>query len=176
MAPERLPERILVPFPTQSALSGIGRNENESWYRRSFRVPRSFGDRRIVLHFGAVTHAATVSVNGRRVGRHAGSYDAFSFDVTDAVRRRGRNTVVVRVSDPMAYGGGQPVGKQASAPISVLFTASTGIWQTVWLEAVDRRLGRLVAGHAGLLDEEHDGDDDGHVGQDGDELQGVHRA
>ncbi len=136
--PARLPERILVPFPVQSALSGVGRNEPQSWYRRTFRLPRSFGSRRVVLHFGAVTHAATVFVNGRRVGRHAGSYDAFSFDVTGAVRRRGRNTLVVRVSDPMAYGGGQPVGKQIGNPVSVLFTASTGIWQTVWLEAVDR--------------------------------------
>jgi hypothetical protein len=130
-----LPETVLVPYPLQSALSGIKRQEQRSWYRRGFRVPRGWRGRRVLLHFGAVTHRATVYVNGRRVGSHRGSYDAFSFDVTRALRP-GLNELLVRVEDPLAYGGGQPVGKQSVTAVSVVHTASSGIWQTVWLEPV----------------------------------------
>ena len=132
-----LAETILVPYPMQSALSGIARQEKRTWYRRRFAVPAAWGGRRVILHFGAVTNQATVYVNGKRVGSHRGSYDAFSLDVTDALRESGRNELVVGVVDPLAYGGGQPVGKQNVAEVSVVHTASSGIWQTVWLEPVE---------------------------------------
>lgn len=133
----RLPETILVPFPMQSALSGIQRTERYAFYRRFFTVPRAWRGRRLLIHFGAVTYAATVYVNGHRVGAHHGSYDAFSFDVTRALKR-GRQELVVAVHDPGAYAGGQPVGKQNPVEVSIVHTASSGIWQTVWLEPVRR--------------------------------------
>ncbi len=131
-----LAETILVPYPMQSALSGIARQEKRTWYRRTFEVPAGWRSRRVILHFGAVTNQATVYVNGKLVGSHRGSYDAFSLDVTDALRASGPNELVVGVVDPLAYGGGQPVGKQNVVEVSVVHTASSGIWQTVWLEPV----------------------------------------
>ena len=80
--------QILVPFPVESALSGVMRpvSENERiWYRRSFEVPRKWRGRRLLLHFGAVDFEATVWVNGKEIGQHRGGYDAFSFDITDAL-------------------------------------------------------------------------------------------
>ncbi len=120
----------------QSALSGIKRQVQRSWYRRTFRVPKSWRGKRVLLNFGAVTFEATVYVNGRLVGAHRGSYDAFSFDITSALRPSGPNELIVGVHDPLATGGGQPVGKQFVNEVSVLHTASSGIWQTVWLEPV----------------------------------------
>lgn len=133
-----LAQTILVPFPTTAPLSGIGRDLRRMAYRRFFTVPRGWSGRKVVLRFGAVTHAATVFVNGRRVGAHRGSYDAFAFDVTPRLRRGARNELVVVVDDPGAQNAGQAVGKQFPASVAVFFTASPGIWQTVWLEAVGR--------------------------------------
>jgi beta-galactosidase/beta-glucuronidase len=85
--------QILVPFPVESALSGVMRrvSENERiWYRRTFEVPYKWHGRRVLLHFGAVDFEATVWVNGKEVGQHRGGYDAFSFDITDALNSSGR--------------------------------------------------------------------------------------
>ena len=84
-----LPERILVPYPVESALSGIMRHESTMWYRRTFSVPESWRGQRVVLNFGAVDYQATVSVNGHELATHKGGYDAFSVDVTDALTRHG---------------------------------------------------------------------------------------
>jgi hypothetical protein len=139
----RLRETILVPFPMQAALSGIERYERRSWYRRSFRVPPSWRGKRVQLNFGAVTHEATVWVNGRRIGFHKGSYDSFSFDITTALRR-GENELIVGVYDDITKGG-QPTGKQSPTSAGVFYTASSGIWQTVWIEPVERtHVSRLV--------------------------------
>jgi hypothetical protein len=132
--PEQLGERIRVPFPIQSALSGIMRTEPRSWYRRTFQVPNEWAGRRILLHFGAVNHEATVYLNGQKLGVHRGSYDNFSFDITDRLATSGDNELVVGVFDP-GFLGGQPVGKQFVSG-GILFTASSGIWQSVWLEPV----------------------------------------
>ena len=130
-----LTERIRVPFPIQSALSGIMRTEARMWYRRTFSVPGSWSGERILLHFGAVTHEAVVYVNGEEVGTHRGSYDAFSYDVTDLLVPSGDNELVVRVHDP-AGTEGEPVGKQFGLSAGILFLQCSGIWQPVWLEPV----------------------------------------
>jgi hypothetical protein len=145
-----LPETILVPFPTQSALSGIMRNQPSSWYRRSFTVPPEWRNRRVVLNFGAVTFSATVYVNGMQVGAHRGSYDGFSIDITDVLKplTTDSNELVIRVDDPM-LDGGQPLGKQRPEPSGVFYTASTGIWQSVWMEPV-------AAAHVTRLDQRPD--------------------
>jgi hypothetical protein len=128
-----LPERIVVPFPVESALSGIMRPAEKVWYRRTFAVPDSWAGRRILLHFGAVDWAARVWVNGTFVGEHRGGYDPFSMDITEALTE-GESEIIVHVSDPTM--GGQPRGKQHADPHGIWYTSCTGIWQTVWLEPV----------------------------------------
>ena len=131
--------KILVPFPVESALSGVmkGVSENDRlWYRRTFTVPRGWQKQRVLLHFGAVDWEATVFVNGRELGTHRGGYDAFSFDITDALKPGGEQEIVVSVFDP-TDAGTQPRGKQVRKPEGIFYTASSGIWQTAWLEPVN---------------------------------------
>jgi len=129
---------ILVPFPVESALSGVMRRlgyTQRLWYRRTFEVPESFRTGRLLLHFGAVDWEATVSVNGKQVTQHRGGYDPFTIDITDALRKEGPQEIVVSVWDPTDTGY-QPRGKQVLQTEGVWYTASSGIWQTVWLEPV----------------------------------------
>jgi glycosyl hydrolase family 2 len=139
---EDLAESILVPYPTESALSGIERHEDHMWYRRTFEVPASWqvgGGQRLRLHFGAVDHAATVWVNGTEVAEHTGGYTAFSVDVTDALASSGPQEIVVGVED-RTDATWQPVGKQRNVPDrGIFYTGSSGIWQTVWMEPVTAR-------------------------------------
>jgi hypothetical protein len=131
---QNLVESVLVPFPIESALSGIQRRQDRMWYRRTFTVPAAWAGRRVQLNFGAVDWQATVYVNGKQVGTHRGGYDAFSFDITPHLKG-GANELIVGVYDP-TDSGGQPVGKQRNNPKDIFYTASSGIWQTVWLEPV----------------------------------------
>ncbi len=136
--PRQFDGQILVPYPIESALSGVMKavgQENRLWYRRTFEVPRKWKDRRILLHFGAVDWDATVWVNGKELGNHRGGYDPFTFDVTDALKTRGPQEIILSVWDP-TNAGSQPRGKQVAKPRGIWYTAVTGIWQTVWLEPV----------------------------------------
>jgi hypothetical protein len=130
-----LPEQILVPFPVESALSGVGKRADRLWYRQTFTTPDKWSGRRVLLHFGAVDWETTVWVNGKQVGTHRGGYDPFHFDVTDALKPGGPQELVVGVFDPTS-GGPQPRGKQVNRPQGIYYTPTTGIWQTVWLEPV----------------------------------------
>ena len=129
--------QILVPFPVESALSGVTRRlsvTNTLWYRRTFVIPAAWAGQRVRLHFGAVDWQARVFVNGQRVGQHKGGYDGFSFDVTDRLKEAGEQELVVAVLDPTE--GDQPRGKQSRKPEGIFYTPTSGIWQTVWLEPV----------------------------------------
>ncbi|MFF1609027.1 LamG-like jellyroll fold domain-containing protein [Amycolatopsis sp. NPDC058278] len=130
-----LGERILVPYPVESALSGIMRHETNMWYRRTFQLPRDWRGQRILLHFQAVDYDTTVIVNGKTVSRHTGGYDAFSADVTDALTTARDQELIVGVADPNDQGG-QPIGKQRQPGDGIFYTPSSGIWQTVWMEPV----------------------------------------
>ncbi|MEV0347556.1 PA14 domain-containing protein [Nonomuraea sp. NPDC050680] len=130
-----LAERIVVPYPVESRLSGIGRHEERMWYRRTFEVPRSWSGERLLLHLDAVDWDATIYVNGKQVGTHKGGYDRITVDVTDALKRGGRQELVVGVADP-TDSGAQPIGKQRLDPSGIWYTAVSGIWQTVWMEPV----------------------------------------
>jgi hypothetical protein len=130
-----LPERILVPFPVESALSGVMKRAERLWYRRTFKVSEKWAGKRVLLHFGAVDWEATVWVNGKELGKHRGGYDPFSFDITDALKTSGEQELIVSVYDP-TDGGTQPRGKQVRKPGGIYYTPTTGIWQTVWLEPV----------------------------------------
>ncbi|WP_229074298.1 AbfB domain-containing protein [Actinoplanes sp. DH11] len=133
---QTLPERILVPYPVESALSGIMRNDNRDlmFYRRTFTVPSAWTGRRVQLHFGAVDFEATVWINGTLVTAHKGGYDRFEVDITPQLTS-GNNEIVVRVYDPTdGRGEEQPAGKQVNNPSGIFYTPTSGIWQTVWLE------------------------------------------
>ncbi|MBX9788430.1 MAG: glycoside hydrolase family 2 [Pirellulales bacterium] len=134
-----LGEQILVPFPIESALSGITRQTERAWYRRTFELPaewaKSQRNRRIWLRFGAVDWHARVWINGKPVGEHRGGYDPFGFDITDALKPDGPQELVVGVFDP-SDAGTQAHGKQHKKAEGIWYTPTTGIWQTVWLEPV----------------------------------------
>lgn len=149
---QELDEEILVPFPVESSLSGIERRDDrdQMWYRRTFSVPHSWlvptahpgngiknnpNSQRLQLRFEAVDWNATVYVNGQHVGTHDGGYDSFSFDVTDALNSDGEQELIVGVQDP-TDDRGQPIGKQRDDPGGIFYTASSGIWQSVWMEPV----------------------------------------
>ncbi len=137
--PSQWAGQILVPFPLESALSGVAQNLDEKsllWYRRRFSIPETWKGQQVRLHFGAVDWQATVYVNGRRIGVHRGGYDAFTFDITDALTWSGPEEIVVTVFDPTA--AEQPRGKQSRHPQGIFYAASSGIWQTVWLEPVSK--------------------------------------
>jgi len=126
---------ILVPYPVESALSGVRRAVTPAdrlWYRRTFSIPSEWRNQRIVLHFGAVDYECAVWINSAFVVAHRGGFDPFSIDVTEFLRD-GQNDLVVGVWDP-SNRGEQPRGKQHLKPQGIWYTAVTGIWQTVWLE------------------------------------------
>ena len=130
--------RILVPFPVESSLSGVGRSvgaANQLWYRRTFEVPETWKTRRILLNFEAVDWETTVWINGQKVGTHHGGYDPFFFDITGALKKEGLQEMVLSAWDPTDIGK-QPRGKQVREPRGIWYTAVTGIWGTVWLEPV----------------------------------------
>lgn len=129
--------QILVPFPLESALSGVKKPLQPSenlWYKKSFNKPALQNGEHLLLHFGAVDWQATVYVNGKETGQHAGGYQSFSQDITNALKD-GENEIVVKVFDPTSEGIG-PHGKQVLNPANIYYTPSSGIWQTVWLETV----------------------------------------
>lgn len=132
--------KILVPFPVESALSGVMTHFDEHsklWYHRTFSVPESWRGQRVRLHFGAVDWQCQVWVNGHYVGQHQGGYDPFTFDVTDALQWNNAADVVVSVTDP-TDDGDEPRGKQSRKPEGIFYTSTSGIWQTVWLEPVPK--------------------------------------
>ncbi len=142
--PQSWSKSIVVPFPIESALSGVMEPvspEQAAWYRRSISVPSEWKGRTL-LHFGAVDWETTVWLNGHELGTHRGGYDPFSFDITPHLQA-GKQELVVRVWDPTDTGT-QPRGKQVGKPSGIWYTPTTGIWQSVWIEPVpERSIGRV---------------------------------
>ncbi len=135
--------QILVPFPIESALSGVKRQldaDEALWYKCEFNVPEAWAGKNVRLNFGAVDYKADVYLNGStaryRVGTHTGGYTSFSYDIT-ARLQQGTNTLVVKVVDPTDVRT-QPTGKQRLnwEGTSIWYTPCSGIWQTVWIEPV----------------------------------------
>jgi beta-galactosidase/beta-glucuronidase len=135
---DSLPLQIAVPFCPESTLSGIGNTDfmPALWYRREVDVPPDWQGLRVLLHVGAVDYDSEAWVNGVSVGTHRGGYVPFTSDITSALRP-GRNVITICAEDdtrsPL-----QPSGKQSMRhePWGCYYTRTTGIWQTVWLEAV----------------------------------------
>ncbi|MFI6072441.1 LamG-like jellyroll fold domain-containing protein [Actinoplanes sp. NPDC051343] len=138
-AGQSLGERVLVPYPIESALSGIQRHEDRMWYRRTFTVPAGWkvgSGNRLELHFGAVDYDAKIYVNGTQVATHRGGYDGFDVDVTDALKGTGPQELIVWAED-LTDATGQPIGKQRrTSDHGIFYQGSSGIWRTVWMEPV----------------------------------------
>lgn len=134
-------QEILVPFAPESTLSGVGETDfiDTIDYHRVVEVPRDWAGRRILLHFGGVDFHADVFVNAAWVGSHTGGSSPFTLDVTHALRPGEPADLTVAVSDYI-NAGDQPGGKQSHYAKShgCYYTRTTGIWQTIWMEAVDR--------------------------------------
>ena len=129
---------ILVPYPVESALSGVMKPlkpDQRLWYRRTFTIPEGWKDQRLLLYFGAVDWETTVFLNGRELGSHRGGYDGFTFDLTKALKTGQSQELVVGVWDPTETSW-HLHGKQVLRPAGCSYTASSGIWQTVWMEPV----------------------------------------
>jgi len=132
---QTLASQILVPYPMESAISGVMKYSEFSWYRRTFTVPANWSAKHVILHLDAVDWQAAVYVNGSQVGLHQGGYDPFSYDITTYLNG-GTNELIVNVYSPVDNGG-QPRGKQTLYPGGIMYTSSSGIWQPAWLEPVD---------------------------------------
>ena len=135
--PDAYDGEIRVPFAIESCLSGVCKKitaKDRLWYRKAFTLPAGFAGKRVLLHFGAVDWECSVFVNKKEVAHHVGGYCPFSAEITGALQD-GENELVVKVYDPTDEGW-QNRGKQASESHGFWYTATSGIWQTVWLEAV----------------------------------------
>lgn len=132
-------QKIQVPFTFQSELSGIGDTgfHDLVWYRKSIEIPSDWQGKRTILHFGAVDYTATVWVNGKWAAFHEGGHTPFQADITELLEEE-HNQIILRVEDysqDVTLPRGKQYWKEDSA--SIFYTRTTGIWQTVWLEAVD---------------------------------------
>lgn len=138
--PKTFEGKILVPFAAESSLSGVMKTvgtENELWYETNFTVDTSWKNKDIILHFGAVDWKTEVWLNDIKIGTHTGGYAPFSFNITPFLKGKPQK-LIVKVWDP-SNDGTQPRGKQVKNPESIWYTPVTGIWQTVWLEPVNKK-------------------------------------
>lgn len=133
-------KKIVVPYVYQSELSGIGDRTPHDivWYKRKFSVEYTF-NQDVILHFGAVDYEADIYINGQHVIHHIGGHTSFEIDVTPFLCEAGSQTIVVRAFDGH-LDESIPRGKQIweEESVSIWYTNSTGIWQSVWLEVVDK--------------------------------------
>lgn len=132
---------INVPFAYEAGLSGIGVSEfhDTIWYRRTFTVPQDWDGRRVMLNFGAVDYTCNVWVNDHHILHHVGGQTGFSADITEALVS-GANSLRVRVDDyhkTLDIPRGKQFWKEESA--SIFYTATMGIWQSVWIEPVGQK-------------------------------------
>ena len=139
LKPEYHDGKILVPFSLESSLSGVMGTllEKQSlWYEKVFEILKSWKDKNILLHFGAVDWKCILYINDDKVGEHVGGYSAFYFNITQKLKRE-KNKITLKVFDPTDTNY-QPVGKQSLIPMEIWYTPISGIWQTVWLEPVNK--------------------------------------
>ncbi len=137
--PEEFDREVRVPFPLESALSGVGeplRPDQRAYYRRDITVPTDWAGQRVLLHCAAVDWECEVLLDGQPIGRpHQGGYTPFTVDLTGHINFGDDHELVLSVWDP-TDAGNQPVGKQTLNPHGIWYTGASGVWGSVWLEAV----------------------------------------
>ncbi|ULT43953.1 hypothetical protein KRR40_11550 [Niabella defluvii] len=132
----------MVPFCIESSLSGVGKPllpDQELWYSRSFTIPANWEGKNVILHFEAVDWETKVWVNGKLAVTHKGGSDPFQVDISPYLKSKGEQELIVSVWDPTDTDL-QPRGKQVLDPRGIWYKAVSGIWQTVWLEAVAKSI------------------------------------
>ncbi len=134
-----LTDTITVPFCPESELSGVGHEDfmNVVWYRREVDIPAEWAGRKVLLYFQACDYDTTVWVNGKEVVRHRGGWSPFVADLGGVAEPGSKAVIVVRARDDAR--NNQPNGKQSQKfeKWSCLYTRTTGIWQSVWMEPVN---------------------------------------
>ena len=130
-------QKIEVPFPPESELSGYEGQLNELVYTKTFSLPKGFYSEndKVILHFGAVDQIADVYLNEKHIVHHEGGYLPFSADITSLIKTE--NTLKVEVKDDLDFF--YPYGKQCAKPSGMWYTPVSGIWQSVWIEAYDTK-------------------------------------
>ena len=133
-------DKIIVPFCPESKLSGVEHKDfiTGIWYHRTIQAPANWANKKIMLNFGAVYYESEIYVDGNFVGRHFGGSSSFAFDVTKFLADGKSHDLVVRANSDLRSKT-QGAGKQSLRHDSFgcLYTRTTGIWQTVWLEATN---------------------------------------
>ncbi len=130
--------KILVPFPLESALSGVGLNvgaDSVITYSRTVNLPASYLKGHVLLNCGGIDCISEIMVNGEYVRKHKGGFTAISEDITEYIKK-GENEIVIKVTD-RTDGDYNAIGKQRKEPGGIFYTSVTGIWQTIWLEPVN---------------------------------------
>ncbi len=132
--------KIIVPFCPESKLSGVGFTDfiEMMWYQREIAIPAAWADKKVLLHFGGVDYTCIVYIDGKEAGRHTGGVSPFTVDLSKFVTPGKSHNLVIRVEDYIRSGL-QPHGKQSPWQQSrnCNYTRTTGIWSTVWMEAVN---------------------------------------
>lgn len=133
-------QKITVPFCPESKMSGVGYTDfiEAIWYHRQLDIPAAWQNKRIFLNFGGVDYRCIVYINGKEVGRHTGGCSPFAVELTGEAIPGNSYDLVVEVYDDLRDGL-QPIGKQSPWLDSrnCSYTRTTGIYQTVWMEAVN---------------------------------------
>ena len=133
-----LHQRIQVPFCPESPLSGIGHTDfiQAAWYRREVEIPAAWLGKEVLLHFQAVDYDTTVWVNSVEVSRHRGGFTPFTCNLAGIASPGESVVIVVRARDGRNFPA--PRGKQSDRyeKYGCMYTRTTGIWQTVWMEPV----------------------------------------
>ena len=131
--------KITVPFAPESELSGVQHKDfiPSIWYQREISIPQEWAGKDVLLNFGAVYYVSEIYVDGKFVDRHHGGSDSFTVDITRFVKPGGKHSLVVCASSDLRSRM-QSAGKQSlrHGPFECMYTRTTGIWQTVWMEAV----------------------------------------
>jgi beta-galactosidase/beta-glucuronidase len=132
--------KITVPFCPESPLSGVGNPDflNAVWYRRRVKIPADWRDHDVLLHFGAVDYDSTVWINGQELRRHRGGFSPFTCELRHIPGAIPGNEIEIVLRARDSSKGPQPRGKQSDRfeGYNCVYTRTTGIWQTVWLEPV----------------------------------------
>ncbi len=150
---ESLDSKIIVPFCPESILSGIGNTDflNCVWYLKRVAIPEN--DKRVILHFGAIDYESYIYINHKEVYHNIGGFVGFDIDITDYVTKGAENTITVCAIDTNPKG--KASGKQSKNYYSMGcdYTRTTGIWQTVWLEFVDKNYIKSVKYYPSIEDQ-----------------------
>ena len=127
---------IEVPFPREAKLSEYKGDlkTGDLVYEKTFTLPEKFAKYTdlIILHFGAVDQMCEVYLNDEKIGEHVGGYSDFEIDITKYLKQENNLRVICEDNLDKDY----PYGKQTNKSKGMWYTRVSGIWQSVWVEAV----------------------------------------